>query len=123
VHNNEQITYLGQFLNVSKIIRVRSPDKILQIVHLSRLGIKPRAWKCDIIGSIFRAVPPAGSGWRLTQKPRQMSTELLKICRLEGILELKLNPRLRVSLCCNFSDTLAGFDISTETLPSSRVFP
>jgi hypothetical protein len=30
--------------------------------------------KCDLIGSIFLAAPPAESAWRLTQKPREKST-------------------------------------------------
>jgi hypothetical protein len=31
--NNQQITYLDQFLNVSNMFSVKSPDKTLQIVH------------------------------------------------------------------------------------------
>jgi hypothetical protein len=47
-----------------------------QMCILNYLGIlKLTAWKCDVIGSIFLAVLPAR-----------------KTCRLEDILELKLNP-------------------------------
>jgi hypothetical protein len=32
--------HLGQFLNISNMFSVKSPDKTLQIVHLSRLVTK-----------------------------------------------------------------------------------
>jgi hypothetical protein len=55
--------------------------------------MKLTAWRCDVIGSIFLVVPPAGSGWRLTKKNKGVN-----ICRFVGILELKLNQRWRVSV-------------------------
>jgi hypothetical protein len=59
---------------------VKFPYKTQQIVHLSRWesnewpATKLPAWESDLMGSIFLAVPPAGSGWRLTQKPKEKST-------------------------------------------------
>jgi hypothetical protein len=75
-HESEQITTYASFWTAN-MLSVKSPDKTLQFVHLSRLVEprgRPRNWKCDVMGSIFLAVPPAGSGWRLTQKPREKST-------------------------------------------------
>jgi hypothetical protein len=76
--DNEQITYIVQFLDVGNMFSVKSPDRTLQIIHLSQL-VQPRMacyetdW-CDVIGSVFLAVPPTVSGWRLMQKPREKST-------------------------------------------------
>jgi hypothetical protein len=46
-----------------------------------------------VIESIFRAVPPSGSGWRPKGKTKgKVNLTRHKICRFEGILEMNLNP-------------------------------
>jgi hypothetical protein len=81
VHNNEKITYFGHvgpFLDISNMFSVKSLVKHCKSSIHELPAMKLTAWKFDVIGSIFHAVPPAGSDWRLMQNQGKSRPKYLR---------------------------------------------